>query len=256
MAAHVLVLANVTASSGDLIDAIRQRAEKGPIDVTLLMPGQGPGLVGPRGRARAARRRARRLARGRDRGRGHLRRRQPDGRRRRDLGPAPPRRGDRLDAAGPELALDRRRPAGPRRAAHRRAGHARRGQRHAARAARRAAAGARDLTARAARRPRLGTRSRRVAPAGCRTGPPCRSAGLPGSRSSHVDRRARGLEARGQRVELGLADDRPGVRLRRGRERLGVDADVQLLAAEREPGAAARAHRLRLLDLASPSSPP
>ena len=32
MAAHVLVLANVTATSGDLIDAIRQRAEKGPID--------------------------------------------------------------------------------------------------------------------------------------------------------------------------------------------------------------------------------
>src|SRR4051794_16810265 len=46
MAAHVLVLANVTANSGDLIDAIRQRAEKGPIDVTLLMPGQGPGLTG------------------------------------------------------------------------------------------------------------------------------------------------------------------------------------------------------------------
>ena len=46
MAAHVLVLANVTASSGDLIDAIRQRAEKGPIDVTLLMPGKGPGLSG------------------------------------------------------------------------------------------------------------------------------------------------------------------------------------------------------------------
>mgnify|MGYP003445441623 CR=1 FL=1 len=41
MAAHVLVLANVTAASGDLIDAIRLRAAKGPIDVTLLMPGQG-----------------------------------------------------------------------------------------------------------------------------------------------------------------------------------------------------------------------
>ena len=57
MAAHVLVLANVTASSGDLIDAIRQRAEKGPIDVTLLMPGQGPGLSGReavRGRLDAA----------------------------------------------------------------------------------------------------------------------------------------------------------------------------------------------------------
>jgi hypothetical protein len=46
MAAGVLVLANVTASSGDLIDAIKQRASKGPIDVTLLMPGQGPGLAG------------------------------------------------------------------------------------------------------------------------------------------------------------------------------------------------------------------
>jgi len=46
MAAHVLVLANVTATSGDLIDAITERARKGPIDVTLLMPGRGPGLAG------------------------------------------------------------------------------------------------------------------------------------------------------------------------------------------------------------------
>jgi hypothetical protein len=57
MAAHVLVLANVTASSGDLIAAILQRADRGPIDVTLLMPGQGPGLSGReavRGRLDAA----------------------------------------------------------------------------------------------------------------------------------------------------------------------------------------------------------
>src|SRR5215207_4201892 len=57
MAAHVIVLANVTASSGDLIDAIRRRAGKGPIDVTLLMPGKGPGLSGReavRGRLDAA----------------------------------------------------------------------------------------------------------------------------------------------------------------------------------------------------------
>jgi hypothetical protein len=57
MAAGVLVLANVTASSGDLIGAIKQRAEKGPIEVTLLMPGQGPGLSGKeavRGRLDAA----------------------------------------------------------------------------------------------------------------------------------------------------------------------------------------------------------
>jgi hypothetical protein len=46
MAAHVLVVANVTATSHDLIDAIKARAERGPIDVTLLMPGQGPGLGG------------------------------------------------------------------------------------------------------------------------------------------------------------------------------------------------------------------
>ena len=57
MAAGVLVLANVTAASGDLIDAIKQRAAKGPIEVTLLMPGQGPGLSGKeavRGRLDAA----------------------------------------------------------------------------------------------------------------------------------------------------------------------------------------------------------
>ena len=46
MAAHVLVVANVTAASTDLIQAIKDRAEKGPIQVTLLMPGQGPGLAG------------------------------------------------------------------------------------------------------------------------------------------------------------------------------------------------------------------
>ena len=46
MAAHVLVVANVTAASTDLIQAIKDRAAKGPIDVTLLMPGQGPGLAG------------------------------------------------------------------------------------------------------------------------------------------------------------------------------------------------------------------
>src|SRR5215207_1011689 len=46
MAAHVLVVANVTATSTDLIDAIKARAERSPIDVTLLMPGHGPGLSG------------------------------------------------------------------------------------------------------------------------------------------------------------------------------------------------------------------
>src|SRR5215208_6285970 len=46
MAAHVLVVANVTAASTDLIGAIRERASRSPIDVTLLMPGKGPGLAG------------------------------------------------------------------------------------------------------------------------------------------------------------------------------------------------------------------
>jgi hypothetical protein len=44
--AHVLVVAHVTASSGDLLAALRARAERGPIDVTLLMPSTGPGLSG------------------------------------------------------------------------------------------------------------------------------------------------------------------------------------------------------------------
>jgi hypothetical protein len=46
MAAHVVVVANVTAASADLIAALRERAAEGPIDVTLVMPGQGPGLTG------------------------------------------------------------------------------------------------------------------------------------------------------------------------------------------------------------------
>lgn len=57
MAAHVLVVANVTAPSADLIAALTERAQKSPIEVTLLMPGQGPGLAGKeavRGRLDAA----------------------------------------------------------------------------------------------------------------------------------------------------------------------------------------------------------
>jgi hypothetical protein len=42
----VLVIANATAASPQLIDALRQRAERGPIRVTLLMPSVGPGLNG------------------------------------------------------------------------------------------------------------------------------------------------------------------------------------------------------------------
>jgi hypothetical protein len=44
MAANVLVVAKQTARSRDLIAAITERAQRGPIDVTLLMPCTGPGL--------------------------------------------------------------------------------------------------------------------------------------------------------------------------------------------------------------------
>jgi hypothetical protein len=57
MAAHVVVVATLTATSSDLLGALKARAERGPIDVTLLMPCQGPGLAGReavRGRLDAA----------------------------------------------------------------------------------------------------------------------------------------------------------------------------------------------------------
>jgi hypothetical protein len=44
--AHVLVIASVTATSDDLLAALEQRADRGPIDVTLLLPSTGPGLSG------------------------------------------------------------------------------------------------------------------------------------------------------------------------------------------------------------------
>jgi len=46
MAANVLVLANVTASSRELIETVKARAARGPVEFTLLMPGHGPGLNG------------------------------------------------------------------------------------------------------------------------------------------------------------------------------------------------------------------
>ena len=46
MAANVLVVANLTATSTYLLDALKVRAERGPIRVTLVMPAQGPGLGG------------------------------------------------------------------------------------------------------------------------------------------------------------------------------------------------------------------
>ena len=46
MAANVLVVANLTANSQHLLDALKARAERSPIRVTLVMPAQGPGLGG------------------------------------------------------------------------------------------------------------------------------------------------------------------------------------------------------------------
>jgi len=44
--ARVLVVANVTATSEELLDALLARAERGPIDVTLLMPATRIGFSG------------------------------------------------------------------------------------------------------------------------------------------------------------------------------------------------------------------
>src|SRR5919109_3936035 len=44
MAANVLVVASLTAGSQDLLEALKHRAERSPIRVTLVMPAQGPGL--------------------------------------------------------------------------------------------------------------------------------------------------------------------------------------------------------------------
>src|SRR3954464_13605792 len=44
--ARVLVIANVTASSPDLLAALKERADRGPIDVTLLMPATRNGFAG------------------------------------------------------------------------------------------------------------------------------------------------------------------------------------------------------------------
>ena len=44
--ARVLVIANVTASSPEVLAALKQRAGEGPIDVTLLMPATRNGFAG------------------------------------------------------------------------------------------------------------------------------------------------------------------------------------------------------------------
>jgi hypothetical protein len=44
--AHLLVVANLTAASKQLLDALKARAERSPIKITLVIPAQGPGLGG------------------------------------------------------------------------------------------------------------------------------------------------------------------------------------------------------------------
>jgi hypothetical protein len=44
--ANVLVVANLTAASKQLLEALKARAERGPIRVTLVVPARGPGLGG------------------------------------------------------------------------------------------------------------------------------------------------------------------------------------------------------------------
>ena len=46
--AHVLVVANVTATSDDLLAALQERVRRSPARFTLLVPGHGPGLSGRR----------------------------------------------------------------------------------------------------------------------------------------------------------------------------------------------------------------
>ena len=42
----MLVVASLTAGSQDLLDALKARAERSPIRITLVMPAQGPGFAG------------------------------------------------------------------------------------------------------------------------------------------------------------------------------------------------------------------
>ena len=51
---NVLVVANRTAGSDELIDALRKRAERGPVKCTLLMPAGPGGRPEARGRLDAA----------------------------------------------------------------------------------------------------------------------------------------------------------------------------------------------------------
>ena len=212
MAANVLVVANLTAGSQHLLDALKapRRAVADPHHARDA--GVGAGARRARGGARAARRGARGHARRRPRGRRRDRRRRPDGGGRRVLRPGAPRRGDRLHAAGPQLEVAPARLPAPRRALHRRAGHARRGGRPAARA--RDEPGA-DARARAAR-PAVGAGVGRPPDSRARSRP---LVARPSGSTSAIRRRTiqRLLRAAGGRARARRAGPGPDARVRRRR---------------------------------------
>ena len=105
MAAHVIVLANRTAAAPELIEALVHRSERGPIHATLVMPAAGPGTAARAGPSSGWTRRWRPGVRRHRALRGRRLRPGPAGGAGRGLGPDAPRRGDRLDAAGPVLEV-------------------------------------------------------------------------------------------------------------------------------------------------------
>ena len=132
MAAHVLVVATVTAASDDLLAALRSARDGLACRSTslLVMPASGPD-DGRDGAAPATRRSSAGATAGPE-GRGRDRRRRPGPGGRRGVRAGPLRRGDRLDAAGPDVALAALGRPVPDRRAHRPAGHARRRAEHGA----------------------------------------------------------------------------------------------------------------------------
>ena len=156
--ANVLVVANVTATSTLLVAALTDRAGRGPIGVTLLLPAAQTGLSG-REASRPALEEA--LAAWREAGieaEGVVGDHDPIEAVHDVWDPGALRRGDRLHPPRPGLALAAHRPPAPRRGFHRRPRYPRRRHGHAPGAGPRPAAGGRALAARPPFRPLLGRR--------------------------------------------------------------------------------------------------
>ena len=126
--ARVLVIANQTAGSPELVAALQARQQKGPVAPTLLMPAVRNGYAGKEETRERLDGRDRAVARGGARRRRRHRRPGPRGRGAGDLGPAQLRRGDRLDAARQHVEVAAVRPPPPRPADHRLRRPARRGR--------------------------------------------------------------------------------------------------------------------------------